>query len=140
MTPTTRAQSAQGADLHQIGEVADLIGLSLRTIRHYDDVGVVVPSGRTSGGFRLYTDHDVDRLRRVMGMKPAGFSLEEIREVLEVVDAVEAGDASPGLIERLRAYASLAAERRDTNRERLLLSEAFTEELIELAGSAAEEP
>src|SRR5699024_2796904 len=39
-----------------VGEVADFTGLSIRTLRHYDDIGLVVPSGHTAGGFRLYTD------------------------------------------------------------------------------------
>ncbi len=46
----------------RIGEVADRVGLSLRTIRHYDEIGLVVPSDRSAGGFRLYTEADVVRL------------------------------------------------------------------------------
>ncbi len=42
-----------------IGELADRTGLSNRTIRHYDEVGLLHPSGRTEGGFRLYTDTDL---------------------------------------------------------------------------------
>ena len=52
--------------LHQIGTVAERVGLSLRTIRHYEEVGLVVPSGRSAGGFRLYTDGDVERLEQVV--------------------------------------------------------------------------
>jgi DNA-binding transcriptional MerR regulator len=44
------------SELHQIGAVANAVGLSLRTIRYYEEVEVVPPSGRTAGGFRLYTD------------------------------------------------------------------------------------
>jgi len=50
------------ADTMQIGEVADRTQLSLRTIRHYDEVGLVPPSARSEGGFRLYTEADVERL------------------------------------------------------------------------------
>lgn len=46
----------------QIGEVADRTGLSLRTLRYYEEVGQVRPSTRTSGGFRLYSETDVARL------------------------------------------------------------------------------
>jgi len=44
--------------MHQIGQVAGAVGLSLRTIRHWEEVGLVLPSGRSAGGFRLYTDQD----------------------------------------------------------------------------------
>ena len=45
----------------QIGEVAERTGLSLRTIRYYEEVGLAVPSARSQGGFRLYTEPDVGR-------------------------------------------------------------------------------
>ena len=66
----------------QIGEVAEQIGLSLRTIRYYEEVGLAVPSARSEGGFRLYVESDVERLRVVMQMKPLGFSLEEMTQLL----------------------------------------------------------
>ncbi|SDJ14694.1 MerR HTH family regulatory protein [Lentzea albidocapillata subsp. violacea] len=56
----------------QIGE-AERIGLSLRTIRYYEEVGLVVPSARSQGGFRPYTEPDVQRLGVIMRMKPLGF-------------------------------------------------------------------
>ena len=46
----------------QIGEAAERVGLRIRTIRHYEDVGLVIPSARSAGGFRLYTDADLERL------------------------------------------------------------------------------
>lgn len=130
MTAKTRAETAEGAPLHQIGEVADLIGLSLRTIRHYEEVGVVVPSGRSRGGFRLYTDRDIERLRQVMGMKPIGFSLEEIRDVLDLLEAADGDEPSPEVLGRLEAITALAVDRRDKYRSRLTLAEAFVDELV----------
>ncbi|MDP9021544.1 MAG: MerR family DNA-binding transcriptional regulator, partial [Actinomycetota bacterium] len=50
---------------HQIGEVADRVGLSLRTVRYYEEVGLIEPSDRTAGGFRLYTDDDISRLELI---------------------------------------------------------------------------
>jgi DNA-binding transcriptional MerR regulator len=58
----------------QIGEVAERTALSLRTIRYYEEVGLVPPSARTQGGFRLYTEADVERLLLVKRMKPLEFS------------------------------------------------------------------
>ncbi|HEX6238739.1 MAG TPA: MerR family transcriptional regulator [Acidimicrobiales bacterium] len=122
--------------MHQIGEVADAVGLSLRTIRHYDEMGIVVPSGRSAGGFRLYTDDDVDRLRLVKRMKPLDFSLEEIRDVLGLLDDAD-GLAGTGegeaVRERLAMYAALAAERCERLREQLAAASEFTDTLTRTA-------
>ena len=104
----------------QIGEVADRIGLSLRTIRYYEEVGLAVPSARSEGGFRLYAEDDVERLRVVMQMKPLGFSLEEMRELLGLLDA--GTDADPA---RLAAFREQAAERVSTLRRQLRTAEQF---------------
>lgn len=99
----------------QIGEVADLTGLSLRTLRHYDDVGLVVPSGRSPGGFRLYTGPDIDRLLLIRRMKPLGFTLEQMRDLLDITDQLDTpgltADQRSALTRRLRAYAETTAER-----------------------------
>lgn len=70
----------------QIGEVAARTGLSLRTIRHYEEAELVIPSARSQGGFRLYTESDVARLAVISRMKPLGFTLEQMRELLEATD------------------------------------------------------
>jgi MerR family copper efflux transcriptional regulator len=102
----------------QIGEVADAVGLSLRTIRHYEEVGLVPPSGRTNGGFRLYSNDDVARLRLVKHMKPLEFTLEELRDLLDVRDRLANDDVGPeereDLVARLRIFAA-AAEQRSAN-------------------------
>ena len=108
--------------MHQIGEVADAVGMSLRTIRHYEEIGLAPPSGRSAGGFRLYTDEDIDRLRLVKQMKPLEFSLDEMREVLsiraELADGVDA-DARAALAERLAMFVAAAEERCARLREQL---------------------
>ncbi|MGN6408077.1 MAG: MerR family transcriptional regulator, partial [Curtobacterium sp.] len=75
-----------------IGELAERAGMSLRTIRHYDEVGLLVPSGRTTGGFRVYTEQDLERLLVIRRMKPLGFTLDEMAELLRVVDGLAAND------------------------------------------------
>lgn len=77
--------------IRKVGEVAEVTGLSIRTLRHYDELGVVTPSGRTAGGFRLYTDDDVERLLLVRRMKPLGFSLERMKQFLRATDVLAAG-------------------------------------------------
>lgn len=77
-----------------IGTVAERTGLSLRTLRHWDEVGLVTPSGRTDGGFRLYTESDVDRILLVRRMKPLGFSLDQMADLLDVADRLAAGQTT----------------------------------------------
>ncbi|MCH8565214.1 MerR family transcriptional regulator [Nesterenkonia sp. LB17] len=69
-----------------IGELAERTGLSLRTIRHYGDIGLLPATSRTEGGFRVYTEADLARLQRINYLKPLGFSLEEISEVVGLLD------------------------------------------------------
>ena len=76
----------------QIGEVAERTGLSLRTIRYYGEVGLVEPSARSRGGFRLYTETDVERLTLIKRRKPLGFGLEETREPLEGLDRSDSAE------------------------------------------------
>ena len=86
------------APLLKIGEVAEQVGLSLRTIRFYEEEGLVVPDGRTEGGFRLYSPAAVHRLELIKRMKPLGFSVEEMVEVLTTLDTLAdpAHDAGEG--------------------------------------------
>ncbi len=62
--------------MHQIGEVAERVGLSLRTVRYYEEMGLIPPQQRTGGGFRLYTDENIERLLLIKQMKPLGFSVQ----------------------------------------------------------------
>ncbi|MFG3495871.1 MerR family transcriptional regulator [Streptomyces sp. NPDC047928] len=115
----------------QIGEVADRTGLSLRTIRHYEDVGLVTPSARSKGGFRLYTEADVERLMVVRRMKPLDFSLEEMRDLLDITDRIADTEDPPSddervrLRERLDAYRKVADARCETLRAQLMAAEDF---------------
>ena len=81
-------------------------------------MGLIEPEMRTEGGFRLYTDAHVDRLALIKRMKPLGFTVQEMRELLDARDAVrERGDdAARG---RLAEYARAAAERCDALRAKL---------------------
>jgi MerR family transcriptional regulator, thiopeptide resistance regulator len=67
----------------KVGELARRTGLTVRTLHHYHEVGLVKPSGQTASGHRLYTEADVARLQRVLSLRQLGFSLDEIRDCLE---------------------------------------------------------
>jgi DNA-binding transcriptional MerR regulator len=117
-----------GESVYQIGEAAEMVGLSLRTIRHWDEVSLVPPSGRSAGGFRLYTDSDVERLKLAKHMKPLGFSLDEMRELLETLDAL-ATRPRPRirnrLLQQLSNFADLAEVRCEGLREQLSAAEGL---------------
>lgn len=87
----------------QIGEVAERTQLSLRTIRHYDQVGLVPPSGRSEGGFRLYTEADVERLNHVRRITPLGFSLDETAEILTLLESDTPAESTGAYLDRARA-------------------------------------
>ncbi|MFE8938488.1 MerR family transcriptional regulator [Streptomyces sp. NPDC007872] len=114
----------------QIGEVAARTELSLRTIRHYEETGLVTPSARSRGGFRLYTETDVARLLVIRRMKPLGFALDQMRELLDTTDRLDSGDEfGPDeyevLLGRVRAYERAAAEQVERLRVRLARAEDF---------------
>jgi DNA-binding transcriptional MerR regulator len=66
----------------RIGEVATATGLTVRALRHYDQIGLVVPSGRTSGGHRLYTNPDLAVLYQVTALRQLGLSLDQVAALL----------------------------------------------------------
>ncbi|MGQ4478312.1 MerR family transcriptional regulator [Streptomyces sp. SAS_276] len=120
----------------QIGEVAARTELSLRTIRHYETTGLVTPSARSQGGFRLYTESDVARLMVIRRMKPLGFTLDEMRALLEATDRLDSGEPLPvaereKLLERIRGFEHATQERVADLRTQLARAEEFAITLAE---------
>lgn len=116
----------------QIGEVASRTGLSLRTIRYYEEMGLVVPSARTAGGFRLYADSDVARLQVIKRMKPLEFTLEETKDLLVTLDALETAGSEQEreeLVARLEMFHEAALARVAAVREQLAVAEGFATDL-----------
>nr|ACO88884.1 putative MerR-family transcriptional regulator [Microbacterium sp. MA1] len=113
----------------RIGEVTERTSLSFRTLRHYDEVGLVAPSARTEGGFRLYTEKDVQRLLIIRRMKPLGYTLDEMRELLDVVDALTAHPADVALRARLDDIRDSADLRRKKLAEQLDMADEFMQQL-----------
>lgn len=88
-----------------VGEVAALAGVTVRTLHHYDRIGLLSPSGRTSAGYRQYAPADVDRLHAVLLYRALGFSLEEVAALLD--------DPSADPVEHLRRQHRLLLDRLD---------------------------
>ena len=70
----------------KVGELAKRTGLTVRTLHHYDEIGLLKPSLHTDAGYRLYTAADVARLQQVLSLRQLGFSLEEVRACLDRPD------------------------------------------------------
>lgn len=102
-----------------IGEMARRSGVSIKTIRHYSDEGVLPPSGYTDGGYRLYSEVDLARLELIRTLRAAGLDLTTIRHLLE-----GEGDTSEAL--RLQAQA-IDLQLRTLKRRRALLESALGE-------------
>ena len=69
--------------MRRIGEVAAATGLTVRTLHHYDEIGLLAPSGRTETGYRLYSDDDVRTLYRIVALRRLGLALGEIGALLD---------------------------------------------------------
>jgi DNA-binding transcriptional MerR regulator len=70
----------------KVGELARRTGLTVRTLHHYDEIGLLKPSLHTEAGHLLYTGGDVTRLQQVLSLRQLGFSLEQVRDCLERPD------------------------------------------------------
>lgn len=67
-------------------QVARLTGISVRTLQYYDEIGLLKPSGLTASGYRLYDDNALQQLQQILFFKELGFSLKDIKEILEKPD------------------------------------------------------
>lgn len=72
-----------------VGQVAETFGVTVRTLHHYDEVGLLHPSERTQAGYRLYTGADLERLSTIVVYRRLDFALEEIADLLDGADVVE---------------------------------------------------
>jgi DNA-binding transcriptional MerR regulator len=90
-TETETMPATESEPLMQIGEIAERTGLTPRTLRYWEEIGLLPPAERMEGGFRLYSTADLERLTRIVQLKKLlGFSLSEIRRVVEAEEALRA--------------------------------------------------
>ena len=86
-----------------VGQVAAAAGVSVRTLHHWDAVGLLVPSGRTAAGYRAYAPADLERLQQVLTYRELGFSLDDVRRLLD--------DPAVDALDHLRRQQELLADR-----------------------------
>ncbi|MBV1775035.1 MerR family transcriptional regulator [Burkholderiaceae bacterium DAT-1] len=99
----------------RVGELAKQTGLTVRTLHHYDQVGLLSPSIRADNGYRLYSAHDVSRLYKILALKRLGLSLDDIRTTLE-----GSGDSLPALIQQQIAGLNSQIQNAISLRDRLV--------------------
>jgi MerR family transcriptional regulator, thiopeptide resistance regulator len=92
-----------------VGQVAEQYGVTVRTLHHYDEIGLMVPSERTSAGYRLYSEQDIARLQQVVVYRRLGFALDEIALLLD--------DPSADVGEHLRRQREAVMSRLDEMHE-----------------------
>lgn len=89
-----------------ISQAANHFGLSRSTLLHYDKIGLLSPSYRTSAGYRLYESHDIERLETICRLRRTGLSLEAIRRLLDESEnesgSIDSGSLTAILTERLQ--------------------------------------
>jgi DNA-binding transcriptional MerR regulator len=104
-----------------VGAVARLAGVTVRTLHHYDEIGLLTASGRSDAGYRRYADPDLDRLQRILFYRELGFGLDQIKNVMTDGDADAVGHLRRqhtmlldriGRLERMAAAVEKAMEAR----------------------------
>ena len=71
---------------YTVGRAAEIAGVTVRTLHHYDEIGLLTPGERTSGGVRRYDDADLERLQQILLYRELGFTLDEIATILDDPD------------------------------------------------------
>src|SRR5690625_2189392 len=115
--PSDPVARSGGSRMH-IGEFAERTGPASRTLRHYEDIGLIPRTGRTEGGFRLYTEEDLRRLLTIRRMEALGYSTRERGGRLERLDIFE-GQGPEGERESARARRRATLEGAQLRREKL---------------------
>jgi MerR family transcriptional regulator, thiopeptide resistance regulator len=113
-----------------IGELARRTGVSIRALRHYDQIGLLSPAGRTDSGYRLYVAEDIARLHRIKALRQLGLTLTEIRHLLEQ-SAVSPREMVEDHLHRLREHMALEqrlCERLQALARRLSSAESISSE------------
>lgn len=128
---------------YKVGEIARYAAVTIRTLHHYGEIGLLSPHGRSASGYRLYDDRDVDRLQQILFYRELGFSLDDIATILAEPGADPAEHLRRqrhllvGRIERLEAM--VAAIDRTTEARRMGY-ELTAEDRLEIFGDGGWTP
>jgi DNA-binding transcriptional MerR regulator len=120
----------------KIGEIADRTGITIRTLHHYHDIGLLIPSGMTDAGHRLYSNDDIICLQQIISLKQFGFRLDKIKAILDGknFNPLEIIRKQLQVVEENLKSQSKLKSQLETILSILLKNEANTEEFIKLIG------
>jgi DNA-binding transcriptional MerR regulator len=124
---------------YSVGEVSRLAGVTVRTLHHYDEIGLLRPSGRTASGYRTYAPADLDRLQRVLCYRELGFGLDDIMAILDdpAVDPLDHLRRQHGLLNgRIEELRRMVAAIEKTMEARRMGIDLDPGELFEVFGDA----
>ncbi|MEH7347893.1 MerR family transcriptional regulator [Gottfriedia acidiceleris] len=111
--------------LYKIDDVAKECGLTKRSIRYYEEIGLISPPERSEGGFRLYSDFHIERLKKIMNVRDVlGFSLQEVQEYMAISEAYEEF--------RLHYRENREKMNEDERKEKLLEAEAILAQQLKM--------
>lgn len=128
------------ATTYTVGQVANLLGVTVRTLHHYDEIGLLTPSERSHAGYRLYTEDDLTRLQHIVVYRRLEMPLDEIASVLESGDVAthlrRQREAVMGRLDEMRGLVAAI----DNALEKTMADEPITkDEMKELFGESFEE-
>ena len=116
--------------LYKIGQVSKRAGITLRTIRYYEELGLIEPVLRTKGGFRLYAEESVGRLEFIQGLKLLDFPLAKIKEMLQIRETAQSGDEASHQMMQLLQEQQREAIRRKKQYGKMLQELLATMEVV----------
>lgn len=124
-----------------VGQVAERLGITVRTLHHYDEIGLLTPSARSHAGYRLYTDTDLERLGTVVTYRRLGLPLEEVAALLrgEAPAAEHLRRQRAALLERIDELSGLVAAVDKALEREMNNQPATTADLKELFGDGFDE-
>ena len=127
-TANTAPRRSEDSGELTVGQVAGLVGVSVRTLHHWDEIGLVVPSARSWAGYRLYEPDDVARIHRVLVYRETGMPLAEVARVLDDpdVDATAHLARQRDLLQARIAHLTRMLRAVDTMMERNSMGETLT--------------
>jgi DNA-binding transcriptional MerR regulator len=134
LTRRHRLASPHGAnsvDDLTIGELADFAGVTVRTIRHYEAMGLLKPAERSLGGHRRYEQDDLARLRRIVTLRQCGFGLESIRRLLDAFSRDDALALTRRQLERSELELEVARRLRSRLRRFMSVLESSDQESVD---------
>lgn len=120
----------EGEQLYKIGQVGKRACVTLRTIRYYEELGLIGPTVRTKGGFRLYTEKSIERLRFIQGLRLLDFPLSKIRQLFRIREMAQSGDEASRQMMQLLKNQQREAARKKGQYEKMLNEIQFTMELV----------